>query len=603
MTMHQGLDLSRFKKVGSDKKTTTLRHGKGHEIKIAHSGLTPKMREQLELLPMAEGGDVHKPDTKVPEVESRANSDAAMPEPAAKSAKKDDGVPRNKDGMIDAGTVTPSSYYDTPAPQAAAPEPMAAPSPAPVAKDVATPETPDTSGISVPPLPKAPDNWGDPDPVKMTADDMAWQQDLRNGHIHPMTYHDLFAKKDTAGKVGTLFGMMVGGMGSGLTHQPNALLSMMTKEIDNDLDAQKASKTNAVSWLKLAQQHELQKAQIEQMGYQNQLTQGQIKKIPSEIALSEAKAKQAPYETERLQAERRHLDADTDVLATTAAKNKMALTLFHDLGTKVDSMPEGPQKQAATSALQNTVGPAVQQGVIDNNAKAASQVKLQRAARQQGQGAPKTLQPKAPDTGVDWQQFNQLQKQGAMAGTLGMPVVGIPPSDIGSATHEAEKVQDNRAMLKSFLDSYDKLDKMALAGHLQPDFRKAEINSLGASIARETAGRFNASEMAGQMAGMFPEAGDWKSTRREKRRKAIEFFRMQEAGTPTLDRFGLKTKFPFAGGGPGEDRGEGGGGSSEGGGGSSEGGDVKIRSPKGTVMTVPRSRAKYYIDKGGKVVP
>ena len=60
MTMHQGMDLSRFKKISGDKQSTTLRHSKGHEVKIAHKGLTDKMREHLNGMPvhLAEEGEV-----------------------------------------------------------------------------------------------------------------------------------------------------------------------------------------------------------------------------------------------------------------------------------------------------------------------------------------------------------------------------------------------------------------------------------------------------------------------------------------------------------------------------------------------------------------
>lgn len=50
------LDLSKFKKVKSDASSTTLHNGKGLEFKIAHKALKPEMRQQLDRLPMAEGG-------------------------------------------------------------------------------------------------------------------------------------------------------------------------------------------------------------------------------------------------------------------------------------------------------------------------------------------------------------------------------------------------------------------------------------------------------------------------------------------------------------------------------------------------------------------
>lgn len=52
------LDLSKFKKIASDKQSTTLLHNDGHQIKLALNALPHKMREQLAALPVhkAEGG-------------------------------------------------------------------------------------------------------------------------------------------------------------------------------------------------------------------------------------------------------------------------------------------------------------------------------------------------------------------------------------------------------------------------------------------------------------------------------------------------------------------------------------------------------------------
>jgi hypothetical protein len=46
------LDLKNFKRIGSDKETTTLQHPKGHQIVVKHSALPARMKKQLESLPM-----------------------------------------------------------------------------------------------------------------------------------------------------------------------------------------------------------------------------------------------------------------------------------------------------------------------------------------------------------------------------------------------------------------------------------------------------------------------------------------------------------------------------------------------------------------------
>lgn len=68
--------------------------------------------------------------------------------------------------------------------------------------------------------------------------------DVDSGKIQPKTLHDLYNDKSTLGKIGMLFGLIVGGAGAGLTHTDNAALSQMNKEIQNDLAAQEKNQQN-----------------------------------------------------------------------------------------------------------------------------------------------------------------------------------------------------------------------------------------------------------------------------------------------------------------------------------------------------------------------
>lgn len=52
------LDFKNFEKIAEDDKTVTMRHGKGHEIKVILKGLRPIEREQIKRLKMADGGKV-----------------------------------------------------------------------------------------------------------------------------------------------------------------------------------------------------------------------------------------------------------------------------------------------------------------------------------------------------------------------------------------------------------------------------------------------------------------------------------------------------------------------------------------------------------------
>ena len=92
-----------------------------------------------------------------------------------------------------------------------------------------------------------------------------FNNELNQGQITPQHYFHLFGREGTLGKIGTAFGLMLGGIGSGLTHQPNAALQVMQNEIDNDLKAQELSSANKQNFLKINQQGFLNRAQEAQM--------------------------------------------------------------------------------------------------------------------------------------------------------------------------------------------------------------------------------------------------------------------------------------------------------------------------------------------------
>lgn len=56
------LDLSKLKKIASDNKCTTLQHTDGHSIKIAHHVLSPRLKKELDNIPLhkANGGMIKK---------------------------------------------------------------------------------------------------------------------------------------------------------------------------------------------------------------------------------------------------------------------------------------------------------------------------------------------------------------------------------------------------------------------------------------------------------------------------------------------------------------------------------------------------------------
>lgn len=330
-------------------------------------------------------------------------------------------------------------------------------------------------------------------------EDQAWSRDLVNGHVQPKTYSDLFNNKSTLGKVGMIFGMMMSGAGSGLAHQPNMLMDMMNKEIDRDYQGQVQSKSNAMNFVKANQEHQMQVAQINQMQHQGRLTDAQAK----------------------------NLTIDSQIKAQTNARMQMNRVALHHLVTQVSRMPDGPQKMQATQQL-GMLSQAVDAENYNLADVAASRSAFMNMSSGLGQGA-------SSQGPVDYNRMNQLERASQMK------IPGAPSeSDIGAMGKEAAQVEENRALRSTYNDSFQKLNSMALAGKLSPHMRAAEINTLSAQMARQTAHRYNLAEATQQADGMFPQSGDWHSTREEKLRKANQFFDAEEAGTPTLNRFGLK---------------------------------------------------------------
>lgn len=119
--------------------------------------------------------------------------------------------------------------------------------------------------------------------------------DDANGHIKPKTMHDLLWKnpdgsdKGLLGKIGTVFGLLLSGAGSGLTHQPDVLMSMLQKQIDNDIEAQSRSASNAQNLFKINQQNFLNQNLATLQKKQGNLTDAQ-----TQLAKVDANAKAFP---------------------------------------------------------------------------------------------------------------------------------------------------------------------------------------------------------------------------------------------------------------------------------------------------------------------
>lgn len=212
----------------------------------------------------------------------------------------------------------------------------------------------------------APDNYGHPSlPMpgqnkqqytKSVYDDLNDQaakvsQDYANGHIAPKTYHELFAKnsdgtdRGTLSKIGMMFSLILGGAASGLTHGPNVALGMMDKIIDNDLQAQKSSKSDQINFLNTAANFYRTKSDVALQGKQGELVGAQT----------------------------RLADTNNKLLKVNLAKTNAMLASVQHIYGLVDNMPPGAQKNQAAQVADG-IHTAVNQEILKNNAQTSAAV-------------------------------------------------------------------------------------------------------------------------------------------------------------------------------------------------------------------------------------
>ncbi len=426
------LDFSHFKKTGQDKKCATLMHPDGHEIKIAIAGLSPALKKKLESLPLHQAEGSRNPIAPMDDQSPAVADDPVVEEPAIEQ------------GALEEVAATPPASAPVPAQPVATPQ-----APAPVAAaPVAPPVAPEPA-----PAPVAQEAAPEPTVEELAAQrdkqDLDFANDLHAGHVKPETYRSLFDKKDTLGKIGTLFGLMVSGAGAGLTHQPNALMAMMDKQIQNDLEAQKTNQSNKQSWYKLQIEHTRNQAM-------NNLTN------------SDAAKNWTENQRERF------INANQgiiDGMGTFQTENNMLIGGIQDQQNAINKMPDGPQRQASQNSLNTLVIPTALKKIQENNMKAAGlQHELMGKAKTMGSNQPFNPPPeKGPADPNKYYSAVNSQKldEGIQRGRLDprMPNA-IPPGEVPALMDEQKALEAHRDTYANAKKAFDVLNDMKNAGQI-----------------------------------------------------------------------------------------------------------------------------------------
>jgi hypothetical protein len=188
--------------------------------------------------------------------------------------------------------------------------------------------------------------------LQRTAEDQLLQKDMETGKVNPKTYSDLFANKSTLGKIGTIFGLMLSGAGSGLTGQHNMLMEMMNKEIDRDLESQKTNQANKHNWYTAALQHEMNAAQIATQNAVNAKTMAGTYNDTLDAAMKEYGAKD--------------MAGVLQMPAVTLARNSMRNAFIQTQQDHINRLAPGPAKDNAQGQLNNLKLAVYQKNSQDN---------------------------------------------------------------------------------------------------------------------------------------------------------------------------------------------------------------------------------------------
>lgn len=329
------MNLKGFKKVHDDEDKAILKNHKGHSITIAKKSLTAKHLKDLDNLPIhAAGGTFAE---KMMAQDSEADDLSNHKKEAADLKDYSD----QEAAAPDTGTLEPASepVQRQVAEAPTQPPPQADSSFEPESPQPAQPENPVSA--NVPPQAQeqrqqAAQQYNVDHATEMGRQDALYAQDLQNGHIKPLTYHQWFENKSLPGKIGTIFGLILSGIGSGMTHQPNTALQMISNELDKEFEAQKKSKENAMNFYRLNLQKEMNKANIA--------------KLRADIPLTKAQTA--------------NLQADSVIKADNHTKNQMEISLLNDLQDNVNKLPPGPdkmQKQQAVNGIRQQAAVQMQQ--------------------------------------------------------------------------------------------------------------------------------------------------------------------------------------------------------------------------------------------------
>lgn len=279
------LNIKHMKKISGDEKKTTFQHPDGHQISVAHSALSNIQKKQLQKLPIhnfSDGGDVKKDfeENLLPTIQSHdpipeeqsVGSKLAEITFGKKGAERLSNLGTSFSNKLDEldNPVIPSaeasSYIPVEAMHSSVPPPVSSSAPkspmdqmgfdqyAKSAENALNEQKQGQMGMAAAnaELGKQTANIEEKNQLDMKnaneqlanarapieQERAMLTQEIANGDIDAKKYVNSMS---TGGKISTAIGLILGGLGSGLSGGPNVAAQFLQKQIDSDMEAQKAN--------------------------------------------------------------------------------------------------------------------------------------------------------------------------------------------------------------------------------------------------------------------------------------------------------------------------------------------------------------------------
>lgn len=250
------MELGNFKKISENPTHATLMHPMGHQIKIAKASLAPHLKNQLAKLPtyLPNGGEVDDATDDATEVDLPDNAGNAVMDTGAEPAgnqESDTQVPPAQTQSQQ--SAVPQNYAIAPRPPAVNPQAAIGQN---YMGQIASGFGQQEKGVQQAAQAQSQQGQTEAQAAEKYDQDMRQVhssflqqmqdknteiqnaiEDVQNGHIDP---NNFINDKSTIGKVSTAIGLILGGIGGGLTHQANPALAFLNEQINRDVQAQTA---------------------------------------------------------------------------------------------------------------------------------------------------------------------------------------------------------------------------------------------------------------------------------------------------------------------------------------------------------------------------